>query len=388
MTASNRLAGTIVNGVKTIMVNDRLRVWGRSSPNRFGRAKQAPTGERLPSLDQNMPSSKPLMTAASGLTPDSVESALRTLETESGGINALAAALRGPLGETFARAVELIRQAKGRVIVTGLGKSGHMGRKIAATLASTGTPAFFVHAAEAGHGDLGMITPDDVIMALSWSGEQPEMKNLVNYSARFAIPMIAVTSNAASSLGQAADLVIELPKAREACPHNLAPTTSTLMQAAIGDALAIALLEGRGFTALEFAHFHPGGKLGAMLKFVRDYMRTGEEIPLKPEGTKMSEAVVEMSAKGLGCVCIVNDMGEAVGIITDGDLRRHMRPDLLTVTVDEIMTKQPKSVPPSMLATEMIEVLNTRKITTLLVTEAGKVVGIVHLHDLLRAGVA
>lgn len=389
MTTLRRLAGTILNGVKTIMVNDPLRVSGRSSPRWSGRAKQAPTGERPSSLDQSMPSSKPLMTASFGPIPDSVESALRTLETESGGINALAAALRGPLGATFAKAVDLIRNAKGRVIVTGLGKSGHMGRKIAATLASTGTPAFFVHAAEAGHGDLGMITTDDVIMALSWSGEQPEMKNLVNYSARFAIPMIAVTSNAASSLGQAADIVIELPKAREACPHNLAPTTSTLMQAAIGDAIAIALLEGRGFTALEFAHFHPGGKLGAMLKFVRDYMRTGAEVPVKPEGTKMSEAVVEMSAKGLGCVCIVNDAGEAVGIITDGDLRRHMlRPDLLTVTVDEIMTKQPKTVPPSMLATEMIEVLNTRKITTLLVTEAGKVVGIVHLHDLLRAGVA
>src|SRR5947209_17961472 len=249
-----------------------------------------------------MPSSKPLMTQSSGPIPASVESALRTLETESGGINALAAALRGPLGESFAKAVDLIRQAKGRVIVTGLGKSGHMARKIAATLASTGTPAFFVHAAEAGHGDLGMITTDDVIMALSWSGEQPEMKNLVNYSARFAIPMIAVTSNAASSLGQAADIVIELPKAREACPHNLAPTTSTLMQAAIGDAIAIALLEGRGFTALEFAHFHPGGKLGAMLKHTSDFMHTGDAVPLKALGTKISEALDEMSAKGFGCV--------------------------------------------------------------------------------------
>jgi arabinose-5-phosphate isomerase len=342
-----------------------------------------------PSLDEIMPSSKPLMTQSSGPVPDSVESGLRTLETESGGINALAAALRGPLGATFARAVDLIRNAKGRVIVTGLGKSGHMGRKIAATLASTGTPAFFVHTAEAGHGDLGMITTDDVIMALSWSGEQPEMKTVVNYSARFAIPMIAVTSNAASSLGQAADIVLELPKAREACPHNLAPTTSTMMQVAIGDAIAIALLEGRGFTALEFAHFHPGGKLGAMLKFVRDYMRTGAEIPLKPLGTKMSDAVMEMSAKGLGCVCIVDDSGGVAGIITDGDLRRHMqRPDLLTVSVDDVMTRQPKTVPPSMMATEMIEVLNTRKITTLVVTEADKVVGIVHLHDLLRAGVA
>ena len=336
-----------------------------------------------------MPSSKPLMTHSSGPVPASVESALRTLETESSGITALATALRGPLGATFAAAVETIRLAKGRVIVTGLGKSGHMARKIAATLASTGTPAFFVHAAEAGHGDLGMITPDDVIMALSWSGEQPEMKNVVNYSARFAIPMIAVTSKADSSLGQAADIVIELPKAREACPHNLAPPTSTLMQAAIGDAIAIALLEGRGFTALEFAHFHPGGKLGAMLKFVRDYMRTGAEIPLKPLGSKMSDAVVEMSAKGLGCVCIVNEAGAVAGIITDGDLRRHMqRSDLLTVAVDDVMTRQPKTVPPSMMATEMLEVLNSRKITTLIVTEADKPVGIVHLHDLLRAGVA
>jgi arabinose-5-phosphate isomerase len=337
-----------------------------------------------------MPPLKPLLAQSSSPTSSAfVESALRTLDAEGSGIGALAAALKGPLGVTFAAAIDLIGQAKGRVIVTGLGKSGHMARKIAATLASTGTPAFFVHAAEASHGDLGMITADDVILALSWSGEQPEMKTLVNYAARFAIPMIAVTSNAESSLGQAADIVLELPKAREACPHNLAPTTSTLMQAAIGDAIAIALLEGRGFTALEFASFHPGGKLGAMLKFVRDYMRTGAEVPIKSIGTKMSEAVVEMSAKGLGCVCIVDACGEVVGIITDGDLRRHMmRPDLLMVSVDEIMTRHPKTAPPSMLASEMLEILYSGKITTLIVTEANKPVGMVHMHDLLRAGVA
>ncbi|MCL2714397.1 MAG: KpsF/GutQ family sugar-phosphate isomerase [Alphaproteobacteria bacterium] len=317
-----------------------------------------------------------------------LESALRTLEAESGGIHALATALKGPLGTTFAQVVELIRHARGRVVVTGLGKSGHIGRKIAATLASTGTPAFFVHAAEAGHGDLGMITADDVIIALSWSGEQPEMKNIVSYSARFAIPMIAVTSKLKSSLGQAASLVLELPAIREACPHNLAPTTSTLMQAAIGDAIAIALLEGRGFTPHEFASFHPGGKLGAMLKFVRDYMRTGSEMPVKSIGTPMSEAVVEMSAKGLGCVCIVDAKGEIAGIITDGDLRRHMRPDLLAAAVEDIMTFAPKTVPPTMLAIEMLDVLNTSKITALIVADAGKPVGIVHLHDLLRAGVA
>ena len=190
-----------------------------------------------------------------------------------------------------------------------------------------------------------MITADDVIIALSWSGEQPEMKNLVNYSRRFGIPMIAVTSNAGSPLGEAARIVLELPKAREACPHNLAPTTSSLMQAAIGDALAIALLEGRGFTALEFANFHPGGKLGAMLKFVRDIMHTGDAIPVKPLGAKMSDALVEMSSKGFGCVCIVDSSGEIAGIITDGDLRRHMRPDLMTARVDDVMTKNPGPFP-------------------------------------------
>ena len=328
---------------------------------------------------------KSLMQDAS---PDAVQSALRTLDAGSSGIAALAAALRGPLGAPFAEAVDLIRQAKGRVIVTGLGKSGHIGRKVAATLASTGTPAFFVHAAEASHGDLGMITADDVILALSWSGEQPEMKNLVNYSARFAIPMIAVTSNAQSSLGSAARIVLELPKVREACPHNLAPTTSTLMQAAIGDALAIALLEGRGFTALEFASFHPGGKLGAMLKHTSDFMHSGEAVPLKPLGTKLSEAVVEISAKGFGCVAIVDARGHVAGIITDGDLRRHMRrPDLMDALVDEVMTRNPKTIASNALAGEALKMMSS-KISTLIVTDADRPVGIVHLHDLLRAGVA
>jgi len=339
-----------------------------------------------------MANSKPLMAQSSGTAANAaVESALRTLDAGVNGVSALATALQGPLGPAFAEAVEIIRQAKGRVIVTGLGKSGHVARKIAATLASTGTPAFFVHAAEASHGDLGMITPDDVIVALSWSGEQPEMKNLVNYSKRFAIPMIAVTSNAASPLGEAAQIVLELPKAREACPHNLAPTTSSLMQAAIGDALAIALLEGRGFTALEFANFHPGGKLGAMLKFVRDIMHVGDAIPIKPIGTKMSDALVEMSAKGFGCVCIVDKDGDLAGIITDGDLRRHMRPDLMTALVDEVMTKNPRTIAPGMLATEfMRESVESSKpaVTVLIVAEGKKPVGIVHVHDVLRAGVA
>jgi arabinose-5-phosphate isomerase len=336
-----------------------------------------------------MPSQKPLVATPSGAVDAdaAVQSALRTLEAGTSGIAAISTALQGPLGAAFTATVDLIRQAKGRVIVTGLGKSGHVARKIAATLASTGTPAFFVHAAEASHGDLGMITTDDVIVALSWSGEQPEMKNLVNYSARFAIPMIALTSNAESSLGQAARIVLELPKAREACPHNLAPTTSTLMQAAIGDALAIALLEGRGFTALEFANFHPGGKLGAMLKHTSDLMQSGDALPLKPLGTAMSDALVEMSAKGFGCVCIVDARDQLAGIITDGDLRRQMRPDLLTALVDDVMTRNPRTISRDSLASEAVELLNAAKITMLVVTEAGKPVGILHLHDLLRAGV-
>src|ERR1700761_2343879 len=335
-----------------------------------------------------MANQQPLMTASPDPADAAVRSALRTLEVGSGGIAAIVAALQGTLGTAFAATVELIRQAKGRVIITGLGKSGHVARKIAATLASTGTPAFFVHAAEASHGDLGMITSDDVIVALSWSGEQPEMKNLVNYSARFAIPMIAVTSNADSSLGAAARIVLELPKVREACPHNLAPTTSTLMQAAIGDALAIALLESRGFTALEFAKFHPGGKLGAMLKHTSDLMHTGDAVPLKPVGTKMADALKEMSAKTFGCVAIVDAAGCMAGIITDGDLRRQMRPDLMDLKVEDIMTRNPRVIDRDSLASEALELLNSAKITTLVVTEANKPVGIIHLHDLLRAGVA
>ncbi|MDB5519662.1 MAG: KpsF/GutQ family protein, partial [Tardiphaga sp.] len=221
-----------------------------------------------------MANSKP-RTAKSSMTDQAsaaVQSALRTLDAEASGVTALAAALKSDLGTAFSRAADLIRGAKGRLIITGLGKSGHIGRKVAATFASTGTPAFFVHAAEASHGDLGMITADDVILALSWSGEQPEMKNLITYAKRFRIPLVAMTADGSSTLAQAADVSLALPKAREACPHNLAPTTSSLMLLALGDALAIALLEGRGFTSVDFSVLHPGGKLGAMLKYTRDLM--------------------------------------------------------------------------------------------------------------------
>jgi arabinose-5-phosphate isomerase len=315
-------------------------------------------------------------------------SAFRTLETESEGLAALVAAMADGLGGPFAAAVETIRAARGRVIVTGMGKSGHVARKIAATLASTGTPAFFVHAADASHGDLGMITSDDVMLALSWSGETEELKDLINYSRRFRIALIAVTVNLDSTLGKAADIVLVLPATREACPHNLAPTTSSLMQLALGDALAIALLESRGFTARDFGVFHPRGKLGAVLKFVRDVMHPGDAVPLIRRGAPMSEAIVEMSAKGFGCVAVTEPSGKLAGVITDGDLRRHMRADLLQASVDAVMTALPKTVRPDQLASEALQLLNSSKITALIVVEADRPVGIVHFHDLLRAGVA
>jgi arabinose-5-phosphate isomerase len=337
-----------------------------------------------------MANSKSLATSSLPAPDAAVQSALRTLDAEGGGIAALTAALQSGLGPAFAAATELIRSAKGRLIVTGLGKSGHIGRKIAATFASTGTPAFFVHAAEASHGDLGMITPDDVILALSWSGEQPEMKNLITYAKRFRIALIAMTAENSSTLGVAADVALTLPKAREACPHNLAPTTSSLMMLALGDALAIALLEGRGFTQKDFSVLHPGGKLGAMLKFVRDLMHTGDAVPLKPLGTRMSDALAEMSSKGFGCVGIIDSSGDLVGIITDGDLRRHMRPDLMTAAVDEVMTRNPRTTSPDTLAIELLDTVNSSqpRIMVLIVAEGRKPVGIVHVHDVLRAGVA
>jgi len=252
----------------------------------------------------------------------------------------------------------------------------------------TGTPALFVHPAEASHGDLGMITNNDVILALSWSGETAELKNLTDYSRRHNIGLIAMTANADSTLAKAADVVLALPQAREACPHNLAPTTSALIQLALGDALAIALLESHGFTALDFGLLHPGGKLGALLKMVRDFMHSGDAVPLALIGTRMSDAILEMSAKGFGCVGITDKAGLLVGIITDGDLRRHMRNDLLDARVDDVMTRKPKTVRPDQLISETLDLLNAMKVTALFAVEAGKPVGIIHVHDLLRAGAA
>ncbi|HWG04700.1 MAG TPA: KpsF/GutQ family sugar-phosphate isomerase, partial [Beijerinckiaceae bacterium] len=281
----------------------------------------------------------PLETRSASLSV-SVASALRTLGLERAGIAALEAAIatsgNGGIAAQFEAAVTAlgtIGEASGRVIVTGMGKSGHVARKLAATLASTGTPATFVHPGEASHGDLGMIRSGDAILALSWSGETVELADIITYSRRFRIPLVAITSNADTALGQAADVCLVLPKAEEACPNGLAPTTSTTMQLAIGDALAVALLEMRGFTARDFHVFHPGGKLGARLTLVRDVMHRGERMPRVAITATMAEAVVEISAKGFGCVGVIDPQGKLAGIITDGDLRRHMCPDLMTVAV-------------------------------------------------------
>lgn len=323
-----------------------------------------------------------------GASSEYVRSALRTLETEAAGLTALSATISDGLGDAFVAAVEKIRSAKGRVIVTGMGKSGHIGRKIASTLASTGTPAYFVHPGEASHGDLGVITGDDVIIALSWSGETIELRDLTEYAKRFHVALIAITAGESSTLARAADVVLLLPQVSEACPLGLAPTTSTLIQLALGDALAVALFESHGFTALDFKALHPGGKLGAILTFVRQVMHTGDRLPLVTQGTQMTKAVVEISTKGFGCVGVTDASGKLIGIITDGDLRRHMNESLLSRSVDEVMTAKPKTVRPDQLAGEAMEILNAAKITALFVAENEKPVGLVHFHDLLRIGVA
>jgi arabinose-5-phosphate isomerase len=329
------------------------------------------------------------MTAA---TIDAVATALRTISFEQQGLEAMAEALRAPgdngLGSAFRRAVATIAGASGRVIVTGLGKSGHVARKIAATLASTGQPAMFVHAAEASHGDLGMVQNGDVVLAISWSGETVELAVVITYAKRFAIPLIAITAKADSALGREADVLLCLPNAQEACPNGLAPTTSTTMQLVIGDALAIALLAGKDFSARDFHTLHPGGKLGAKLAYVRDVMHRGERIPRIRLGARMAEAIVEMTTKGFGCVGVFDEGGSLVGIITDGDLRRHLRSRLIVDTpVEEVMTRSPRTIPPDALVAEALELIS-RKISALLVVEAGEVVGIIHFHDLLRIGAA
>ena len=319
-------------------------------------------------------------------------SALRTLRLERAGIAALEQAMTGSvtsLGQEFAAAVSLLLELSGRVIVTGMGKSGHIGRKLAATLASTGTPSSFVHAAEASHGDLGMIQSTDAVLALSWSGETAELAAIITHARRFAIPLVAITSNAESALGREANLCLTLPRAEEACPNGLAPTTSTTMQLAIGDALAVALLEARGFSAHDFKTLHPGGKLGARLRFVRDVMHGGDRLPHVRDGAHMAEAIVEMTGKRFGCVCVIDPEGHLAGLVTDGDLRRHMGPDLMTMPVRSVMTARPITIGPDALAVQALVILNDNRRSVLpVVDRSGIPIGILHIHDLTAIGLA
>jgi arabinose-5-phosphate isomerase len=319
---------------------------------------------------------------------DLIASALRTIRTENAGLVALEEALNNGLSAPFAEAVRTIVASKGRLVVTGVGKSGHIGTKLAATFASTGTSAFFVHSAEANHGDLGMVGRDDVILALSWSGETAELKGIVNYSQRFRIPLIAITAGEESALGRAANVALILPKAQEACPHGLAPTTSTMMQLAIGDALAIALLEARGFSPTDFKTFHPGGSLGASLTHVREIMHKGERLPLVTVGTLMPDAMKVQAQKSFGCVIVVNDDGTLAGIVTDGDISRNLSRNLSELSVDDIMTRKPRTVDQNLLASAALSILNEHHIGALIVVEDNRPIGLVHFHDLLRIGVA
>lgn len=292
--------------------------------------------------------------------------------------------------ENLSLALDLMQQTKGRVIVTGMGKSGHIARKIAATLASTGTPAFFVHPAEASHGDLGMLTKDDTILAISNGGESRELSDILVYSKRYGIPLIAMTKNPESSLGKSGDILLKLPSSDEACPLGLAPTSSTTATLVLGDVLAVALMERKGFTKTDYKQRHPGGKLGAVLQKVSDLMHKGDDMPLVSENTPMQEVLFVMTSKMLGCVGILDNEGHLIGIITDGDLRRCLSPDVLSKKACDVMTKNPKTISPDVLAVEALNVMNNtgKGITQLFVIQEQKPVGIIHIHDCLRIGAA
>jgi arabinose-5-phosphate isomerase len=321
-----------------------------------------------------------------------LKSGLHTVKIQREGLSQLEAALaskgRDSLGHAFEAAVSAIDSAAGRVIVTGMGKSGHIARKIAATLASTGRPAAFVHPAEASHGDLGMVQDGDVVVGISWSGETAELAAIITYAKRYAIPLIAMTAHRGSTLGREADICLVLPLAEEAGPNGIdAPTTSTTMLLVLGDALAVALLEIKGFTAVDFKKFHPGGKLGAKLNFVRDVMHTGDRIPRVARGAKMDEAIVEMSVKGFGCVGILDEQQRLEGIITDGDLRRHLKAvRLLDAPVEDVMTCSPRTIGPDDLVAEALEIISHKISALFVVDHEGKAIGILHFHDLLRLG--
>jgi arabinose-5-phosphate isomerase len=324
------------------------------------------------------------MSSSSGSERDDLAAAKRVLHQEADALLRLADSLDGEL----LRALDILGAVSGRVIVTGMGKSGHIARKIAATLASTGTPAQFVHPAEASHGDLGMVTSHDAVLALSNSGDVPELSDILGYARRWDIPVIGITMRRESALGTAADVTLVLPKTAEAGKIGHVPTTSTTMMLALGDALAVCLVERKGFSLEDFHELHPGGKLGQILVRVGNLMHVGDELPLIGTQEPMSQALLIMTAKTFGCVGVVDPKGELVGIVTDGDLRRHMGPDLLGERVGDVMTRGPLTIRANALAAEAVRVMNERSITTLFVVEDNRPAGIVRLHDCLKAGVA
>lgn len=312
------------------------------------------------------------------------ESAIRTLNTE---IEAISGLKDSVALSNLTTALDLMQNAPGRIIVTGMGKSGHIGRKIAASLASTGTPSFFVHPAEASHGDLGMITEDDVVIAISNSGESRELIDILNYCKRFGIKIIAITKNAQSSLGKAGDVILELPAYEEACPLGLAPTSSTTATLVLGDILTVGLIERKGFSKEDFNLRHPGGKLGSILKRVGDLMHTGQDMPILDENSNMQAVLLEMTSKCLGCVGFINSNGDLTGMLTDGDLRRCLSASILEQKALNLMTKNPKTANKDMLTAEVLKIMHDKKITNMFVVEGTKPIGVIHIHDLLNNGV-
>lgn len=326
----------------------------------------------------------PTLTPESQIESDRL-SAIRTIDSE---INALEDLKKSVDAESLTRALDLMQNSKGRIIITGMGKSGHIGRKIAASLASTGTPSFFVHPAEASHGDLGMITEDDVVVAISNSGESRELLDILNYCKRFGITIISITKNPESSLGKAGDVILRLPSNGEACPLGLAPTNSTTATLVLGDILTVGLIERNGFSKEDFNDRHPGGKLGSILKRVSDLMHTGQEMPILDENSNMQAVLLEMTSKRLGCVGFINQSGDLTGILTDGDLRRCMSVNILESKASDLMTRSPKTISPDAMTAEALKLMHDKKITNLFVLENNKPVGVIHIHDLLNNGVA
>ena len=316
---------------------------------------------------------------------DALKEARRVLSLEADSILDLA----NHLDDNFTKAIAILKEIQGRIIVTGIGKSGHIANKIAATLSSTGTPAFFIHPTEASHGDLGMLTRDDALVILSNSGETQELLDIISFAKRFGLPIISMTRDADSTLGRASNVVLTLPPYQEACPHQLAPTTSTTLMLALGDAIAVTLLQQNGFTEMDFKNLHPGGKLGSKLLLVADVMRTQKELPLASFKTLMSEALIEMTQKGFGCIGVVDESGKLRGIITDGDLRRHMSPQLLEMPVEKVMTPSPRTISENAWAQEALRVMNEKSITSLFVIDETQApLGLIRLHDCLQAGLS